>query len=452
MESKMNIEFIKKNNSGRLILIYSGWSTKPDFYHDIDMSGWDIAVVYDYSNPILDLHFLESYPTVCLIAWSLGVIAAAQSMPAKFITNAYAINGSLSPIDNSKGIPYDIYFGTEKKLSPRNLTKFQIRMAGNSEIYKHKFAKYSVSDEEISKLKTELTQIASYKNENALPWRRVYIGKNDKIFPFENLVKAWKETSAQIIITDQPHYIPLQEIIASVIPDKNIIKSKFESAQTTYNQNAIAQKRIATKLAKMIVDEYSHSELKVLEIGVGTGLLTDEYSKQLNISELHLLDMTPLKIRDYCKHQTVIQADAEEWLKNTSEQYDAIFSASTIQWFFNIPEFFNQCARILKPGGILAISTFLEGTLGELDSLRPSPLIYHPKDFYHHNFSTHFKLLKEYSEVITMNFKSPIDLIRHIRDTGVAGSTPQSSRPILALKNITQLSYNPYYLILQKKL
>ena len=70
----MKIEYISHNPGCRsLILVYAGWSTSPSLYQDIEITGWDVAVVYDYSDLSVDLSFLEGYNTVWLFAWSLGV-------------------------------------------------------------------------------------------------------------------------------------------------------------------------------------------------------------------------------------------------------------------------------------------------------------------------------------------------------------------------------------------
>ena len=85
-------------------------------YQDIEITGWDVAVVYDYSDLSVDLSFLEGYNTVWLFAWSLGVRMAAASLPPEKITAAFAINGTLSPVSDTEGIPPKIYNATADNL------------------------------------------------------------------------------------------------------------------------------------------------------------------------------------------------------------------------------------------------------------------------------------------------------------------------------------------------
>ena len=114
----MKIDFLcRDDNNTRLILIYAGWSAGPSIAADVRMEGWDVAVVHDY-----------------LFAWSLGVYAASVTLPPDRVTAAFAINGTLSPVDDSHGIPAAVFRGTAAGLDARNLMKFRMRMmSGRSE-------------------------------------------------------------------------------------------------------------------------------------------------------------------------------------------------------------------------------------------------------------------------------------------------------------------------------
>ena len=61
----MKCEFLHKEGSSRLILIFSGWSTDMEFYSHISHPGWDVAVVsgytdFDFPTEILDRHWTGS--------------------------------------------------------------------------------------------------------------------------------------------------------------------------------------------------------------------------------------------------------------------------------------------------------------------------------------------------------------------------------------------------------
>ncbi|MDE7115984.1 MAG: DUF452 family protein, partial [Muribaculaceae bacterium] len=275
----MKTEYISHTPGCRsLILVYAGWSTSPSLYQDIEITGWDVAVVYDYSDLSLDLSFLEGYNTVWLFAWSLGVRMAAASLPPEKITAAFAINGTLSPVSDTEGIPLEIYNGTADNLDERNLKKFQRRMAPDSATYRRLFER-NFTDDEVSSLRKQLYRIRDLAAPNAeIPWRRAYLGCDDRIFPFRNMERHWRHADIQIVKTDGAHYLPLKEIVRSVIPDRGLIAKRFSSASDTYDSNATAQRQIAGRLTSMLDSLPIPPCPTILEIGPGTGLFTRAYA------------------------------------------------------------------------------------------------------------------------------------------------------------------------------
>lgn len=249
----MKCEFLHKEGSSRLILIFSGWSTDMEFYSHISHPGWDVAVVSGYTDFDFPTEILDSYTTISLFAWSMGVYMASMSVPFNRLSMAIAINGTESPVDNSTGIPENIFKGTLETLDERNLRKFRMRMSGSH--YKNLEGCFNTPD--IDKLKSELEFIlksrASAPRGNNSKWNRVYISRNDLIFPFQNQKQAWKShnSSESIIEIDAPHYVDLLPLIKSALPSSEKIGKRFSKALATYNQQADAQRTIAHRLAEM---------------------------------------------------------------------------------------------------------------------------------------------------------------------------------------------------------
>lgn len=452
----MKVEFINQNISNRkLILVYSGWSTGPAMYRELRFEGWDVAVVYDYRDLELELSFLDRYATVMLFAWSLGVVASAATLSATRITGAYAINGTLRPVSDTEGIPESIYHGTRQTLSARNLMKFRRRMCGDGGVYARLFGDCAEADEEeIESLKIQLDVLEKAQpGGEALPWRRVYVGEGDRIFPVENMVHSWqKESGVRVIRQEGGHYIPLEDVISSVIPDQKKIELRFAGAQTTYDDNAVPQRLMAARLIERL--ESSRIEIKkggkVLEIGIGTGLLTREYACKLEPSRLDAVDLVAIKNPGMASDERIYQGDAEEWISRCEEKYDYILSSSTIQWFSNPGGFIRECYRCLEPGGVLVISTFLPGTMAELDSMRPSPIDYRDMEYYRSTAETLFGEVEIFGDEIQMEFNSPRELLMHLKLTGVGGSAPSPGISASLLRNVRRLTYCPIYLLAKK--
>lgn len=432
----------------KLILIFTGWSTDAELYRDINIEGWDLAVVHDYSEMHFDNALLKGYSTIWLFAWSLGINAASAVLSPELITGAYAINGSLNPVDDEEGIPVAIYEGTLNNLDNRNLCKFRRRMSPDSETFRRLFDR-NFSDEEIESLRGQLASFRELTVKENLPWRKVFIANGDKIFPPENMKRSWGKLPVEIVVMNGAHYLPMSEIISSIIPDPDKIGGKFHSAFHSYDNHATAQNRIATRLCDLLMANCKGTPQCLLEIGPFTGMFTRKYLPHLNPQEVDFVDLFPIRPFNLAAKETYFCQDAEKWIENTDKQYDVIVSASTVQWFSNIGEFIGNCRKHLKPGGILAISSFITGNLGELDTFRPVPLHYPTKEDYERWISENFSTYSIETEELTMTFKDKRALLMHLKHTGVSAGGNVSGSRISLPENFTTLTYRPIYIIAQ---
>ena len=126
----MKHELIHSENSRRLLLIFAGWGMDAGVFGHLRRPGYDVMVVWDYRSFHIDWSCVESYEEICLMAWSMGVYAASETVQAieHKITRRVAVNGTMSPIDDLKGIPQAIFYGTLEGLSEATLRKFNRRM------------------------------------------------------------------------------------------------------------------------------------------------------------------------------------------------------------------------------------------------------------------------------------------------------------------------------------
>ena len=421
----MNFSLIHhEENNNRLILIFAGWSTAAPLYADIRRKGWDTAVVDDYTDLRLDPSALEGYKTVYLYAWSLGVWAASRVLSADSITMAFAVNGTLRPVDDRLGIPEAIFTGTAENLDERNLRKFRMRMA--SRAISPEALGEGARDVEL--LRDELLAIAGSKEpakEPPLRWRRAYIGSADRIFPPENQAEAWIASGSiceETITVDAPHYIPLKSIVDATIPDLDKVGKRFEASGDTYDLQASAQLRAAGLLAQMAQAAHTRPHPRMLEIGQGTGLFTRIYAPLLDPESIDFVDIYPTPIIGACATERYHVGDAETFIESGGRSYDMIVSASTIQWFRNLPGFIESAARRLTPGGSLVCSTFLPGTLDIFDSFRPSPMLYLSKTEILNALNSNFGEVESITDSVELTFDSAKDALRHLRQTGVGGA------------------------------
>ncbi len=448
----MKFNLLSQQNEGvkRLILIFSGWSTDAEYYSNICKDGWDVGVVTDYTDLSLDTSFLDEYETVWVFAWSLGVKAAAVSLPPNKIQNAIAINGTIEAVSDEYGIPVGIYDGTMNNLSSRSLNKFQLRMVGERDIYEKKF-KADYSDEKIDILKRELEVLKNTDlKPNPLPWRAAYLSRNDKIFPYENMLRFWEQMDVEIISTDTPHCFNLQFVVSVAIPDLNLIAKKFTAASNTYVENASAQKRVAEKLASLIPFQKHRADI-ILELGPGKGVFTRMYSERIRPLMADFVDLVQLElfnVASYKEHYS--QMDAEEFVSTTTNKYDYILSSSVVQWFNNLDAFMYNCHKLLVEGGYLCFSTYSKGNLKELDEFRPAPLHYYEPAEIEEIVTRYFNDVTVVSDEIKLEFISTRELLMHLKYTGVNGINKIGEISPFKLKDIRTLTYKPVYVIARR--
>ena len=73
--------------------------------------------------------------------------------------------------------------------------------------------------------------------------------------------------------------------------DKDLVKDKFLSSIKTYDSNAIVQKEMAVKLIDSVIENLGTKFNHVLEIGSGTGLLTQEIVDKIEFRKLITNDL-----------------------------------------------------------------------------------------------------------------------------------------------------------------
>ena len=198
-----------------------------------------------------------------------------------------------------------------------------------------------------------------------------------------------------------------------------LLKHKFEKSLETYNNNAIVQKDLAQKLALEVSNIKSEYE-NILELGCGSGLLTNEIVRKIKFNQYYANDLVEKsqnyikKIVPNCKFYI---GDAKKI--NPSQKMDLIISNAMFQWFENLEKASDSFKTILNKDGILAFSTFTPENYKEIKEITGLALKYKTKDEITDIFSKNYKILciEEFNKKI--KFKTPLELLAHMKNTGV---------------------------------
>lgn len=101
---------------------------------------------------------------------------------------------------------------------------------------------------------------------------------------------------------------------------------------------------------------------------------------------------------------------------------DLITSCSTLQWFADTERFFARCHHFLSDGGILAFSTFGKKNMREIHTLTGHGLEYLSLDNLKVLLSPRFEILYAEEEIVSLPFGTPLEVLRHLKQTGVTGT------------------------------
>ena len=147
--------------------------------------------------------------------------------------------------------------------------------------------------------------------------------------------------------------------------NKRLISHNFSRSAATYDQHALLQRKMADELLDKIK---SHSPLKILDVGCGTGYLTMKLAAMFSQAEVIGIDIAPGMIAEAKKRDQVnlnfMLGDGEE-LAFPDHSFDLIVSNATLQWMV-AGKTLIEAKRLLKNGGSFVFNTFGPGTLKEL--------------------------------------------------------------------------------------
>lgn len=453
----------------RLIMFFTGWGMDELPFNSLFKPGYDILLVYDYSDDSIDISRLRHYDEICVLAWSLGVwhadrfISANPQLP---FTRCIAVNGTLNPVDDNEGIPERIYDLTSALPNTVALQKFYRRICGSQSAMEQLMP--VLPKREIDDLRNELVVIRQRLKDchttDTSRWDEIYLSDSDLIFPLQNMKKGWESARDRVkIMPGKHHAIDFADFIDKSFVDKNYVGYRFLTASDTYNDEAIVQHEVATAMMKILAEYINNSRksYRILEIGSGMGALTSKYDNEVALCYVDLWDLSP--VQSYIsQHANTFQAtacDAEiNFRELCDDSYDIILSASTLQWFNSPRRFIAEIPRILRPGGVAILSFYIDGTIPELNECDDIPRMHYPKvdDILQSltgvKYYTHTEEFKE-------RFSSPAFALAHLRDTGV-NALNRTSMPVAQTRRLmnllsnrgyfSELVYNTQFIVIKK--
>jgi malonyl-CoA O-methyltransferase len=175
------------------------------------------------------------------------------------------------------------------------------------------------------------------------------------------------------------------------------------------------------EVAKLLSHHFDPVEGELLEIGCGTGFLTEEILRFFP-GPLTGLDLSKTMI-EVCQAKFpsayFIQKDAEELSEN--QRYAAIFSGMTLQWFQQPKKSLSAIRKALKKGGTFYFSFMNERSYPEWTHFPLNPLL------------CSGVLLDEFGNInckeveFTEEYPNPLAFLKQLKRIGAAASVKQHS-------------------------
>jgi ubiquinone/menaquinone biosynthesis C-methylase UbiE len=148
-------------------------------------------------------------------------------------------------------------------------------------------------------------------------------------------------------------------------------RNEYDKVSETYH---FWLKEMGKFTDKIIHSKYIDEDknLEILDFACGTGYITKALlSKSLkyNITSIDQSENMLHKLKELDDSRiNVIQCDGIEFLNTANEKFDVIFFGWALS-YFDHSKLFKLFSKVLKPGGILAIITNIEGTLDKVEKI-----------------------------------------------------------------------------------
>ncbi|MBN1969965.1 MAG: malonyl-ACP O-methyltransferase BioC [Candidatus Delongbacteria bacterium] len=244
--------------------------------------------------------------------------------------------------------------------------------------------------------------------------------------------------------------------------DKELVKTKFQNCLETYHDEAIVQKKIAENLFFMINEKIQQAD-RILEIGCGSGFLTDKLVKSFPESFFFINDIVDeyINVVERLNNKKMMYICEDMDIMEIPENLDLVVSASAIQWSDDLAKLISRVSKKLRKGGYFIFSSFGFRNFYQISDLAESSLKYFSRDELEEMMSdfTNF----EYScEEITIYFDKAIDILRHQKNTGVNALPLKEMNAGKLMKFLREyeqkyssvdgvpLTYNPIYIAARK--
>ncbi|MEI6807573.1 MAG: methyltransferase [bacterium] len=227
------------------------------------------------------------------------------------------------------------------------------------------------------------------------------------------------------------------------------VAARFSAAASTYDQFAKVQQDVALKLMRFLNDIPKPD--RIIEIGCGTGLLTQLVSDHFPDSNIEGIDiatdLVEIARRRFAGNHKISFQITDALTFRPAAPVPLVVSTSTIHWISPLDELFLNVSRMLSRDGRLVFSMMIKGTLIELHEARKR--VAHDKpvlsmmpdtDQVLEALNKAGLMLKDrQEETIQVGYPTATDLLYSLHNVGVTGGGISSSGQPLSRMEMAKL-------------
>lgn len=144
------------------------------------------------------------------------------------------------------------------------------------------------------------------------------------------------------------------------------VAARFAASAASYDAHSDVQRHAASTLAGLIATASLPPRPRVLEIGCGTGHLTTLLATHLPGACILATDIAPAMVAACRARLPALDFAVMDGTQPTvAGSFHLVCANLAAQWFDDLPAALDRLARLLVPGGVLALSLLGEGTFRE---------------------------------------------------------------------------------------
>ncbi|MDR2001165.1 MAG: malonyl-ACP O-methyltransferase BioC [Zoogloeaceae bacterium] len=143
--------------------------------------------------------------------------------------------------------------------------------------------------------------------------------------------------------------------------NQHVIRRSFDRAAASYDTAANLQRRVCQLLLDQLAEP---APARILDAGCGTGYALGLFGSRWPAAQLTALDFAPAMVAAAKAQASGVCANIEA-LPFAAASFDLYWSSLSFQWC-DAARAVAEAARVLAPGGRLAVSSLASGTLAEL--------------------------------------------------------------------------------------